>query len=507
MINDFSTKHLYIACDLGAESGRVMLGIVEAGKITLEEIHRFPNNPVAISGTLRWNVLSIFQELKTGLTLTAAHIKKGDLPPAESVSVDSWGVDYVMQRGSEPLMGLPYHYRDTRTETTFASAQNAVAAETIFSETGIQFIAFNTLYQLLAQKRQDPQLLADADRILLIADYFNFLFSGVANAEVSLASTTQLFNPRTKSWSSKLLKGFDIPEELLPPVCNSGTILGALLPEIATETGFKNLKVIATCSHDTGAAVAAVPAEPDCDAGRNWAYLSSGTWSLLGIELQEPLISEKARAANFTNEVGYGGTVRFHKNIVGLWIVQECRREWYAAGYSWSYEELTQHAGVAEPLKSLILPDDPRFAQPGQMQYKIKTFCRETGQDVPNTPAQVVRCVLESLAMSYRQNLEIVQNLTGIRVDVLHIVGGGSKNALLNQFSANATKTTVLAGPVEATAIGNLLLQSVALKHLPSLSSLRETVRNSFFIERFEPGDSVAWESAYERYLKLEKPQ
>ena len=507
------STHSYIACDLGAESGRVILGVLHGGILTLEEVYRFPTGPLPLGESLRWDVPQIFEELKTGLSRITPHHKA----QAASLSVDSWGVDYVLTNtaGATPALSphslsphlLPYHYRDTRTDAAFLAAGETVPAAVIFAETGIQFMPINTLYQLLAHRQQEPQQLAEADQLLLIADYFNALFSGVSVAERSLASTTQLYNPKTRAWSEALLTQFDLPVPLLPPLVDSGTVLGALTPQIAAQTGLHGVQVLATCSHDTAAAVAAVPVTEQSAGSGDWAFLSSGTWSLLGVELPEPLINAGVHAANFTNEIGYGGTVRFLKNIAGLWIVQECRRTWLAKGWNYSYDDLTRMAEAAPPLGSLLLPGDARFLTPGGMPAKVREFCRETGQAVPKTPGQIVRCALESLALSYRRTLEQLETLTGRTLSRLHIVGGGSHNALLNQLAANATGRTVLAGPAEATAIGNLLLQAVTLGHLGSLADLRRTVRASFPVQTFEPADSKAWQDAYVRFQQIEQPQ
>ena len=477
----------YIACDLGAESGRVMLGTLDAGKLTLEEIHRFPNGPVVINGTWRWDVLRMFEELKTGLRKVAERGLK-----IESLSTDSWGVDYVWLKDREPLLTAPYHYRDARTDGGFERAFAAVPAEEIFGETGIQFMTLNTLYQLHGEAGNRPWLLKSADQFLNIGDYFNYLFSGVAKAEQSLASTTQLYNPKKKKWSRPLLKKLGLPKKLFPAITPSGTVLGPVRPEF----GLTGAQVVASCSHDTGAAVAAVPA-----AGKGWAYLSSGTWSLLGVETKKPLITDQSRQLNFTNEVGYGHSIRFLKNIIGLWILQECRRQWGKHDYN----ELRHLAAQAAPLRSLINPNDERFGKPGNMPEKISAFCRETGQPVPTTPGEFTRCILESLALLYRRTLAQLEAITGQPVTTLHIVGGGSQNTLLNQFSANATGRTVIAGPAEATATGNILIQALALGQLPDLAELRQVVRNSFAVHTYQPQDAAVWAQAYERFDKFAK--
>ncbi|MCX7886471.1 MAG: rhamnulokinase [Verrucomicrobiae bacterium] len=487
------STHHYIACDLGAESGRVMLGTLADGKLTLEEIHRFPNHGIQIAGTLRWDVLRIYDELKTGLRKVA---QRGIQPV--SLSTDSWGVDYVWLRGNEPMLTLPYHYRDPRTDDGYKRAFAVVKREEIFAETGIQFMTLNTLYQLHADAKFRPWILKTADGFLTIGDYFNYLFSGKRVIEQSFASTTQLYNPRTRTWSSKLLRKLGLPAKLFPQIVKSGTVLGALLPAVAKETGLKGVKVIATCSHDTAAAVAAVPAE-----GAGWAYLSSGTWSLLGIETKEPIINEKSLRYNWTNEVGYGHSIRFLKNIVGLWIVQECRRAWAKEGTDYSYDDITRIAAEASPLKCLINPNAARFLKPEQMPAKVVAYCRETSQPEPATHGEIVRCALESLALVYRKTLEDLAAITGQPVTRLHIVGGGTRNMLLNQFAANATGIPVFAGPVEATAIGNILIQAIALKHLKSLEELRAVVRNSFQIQTYQPQERDVWQAAYERFQKL----
>jgi len=479
----------YIACDLGAESGRVMLGTLADGKLTLAEVHRFSNGPVNVAGTMRWDVLRIYDELKAGIRKVAARGLK-----VESLSSDSWGVDYVWLKDNEPLLTVPYHYRDARTDGGFERAFAVVPKEEIFAETGIQFMTLNTLYQLHADAQRRPWVFKGADRFLCIGDYFNHLFSGVAKAEVSLASTTQLYNPKKKKWSKPLLKKLGLPAKRFPEIVPSGTVLGAALPEL----GLGDAKVIATCSHDTGAAVAAVPGE-----GQGWAYLSSGTWSLLGIEAKKPIITDASREANFTNEVGYGHSIRFLKNIVGLWILQECRREWAAAGNDYDYATLAKLAGAATPLQGLINPNADRFLKPGDMPAKIAVYCRETGQPVPSSHGQTVRCILESLALLYAQTIADMNRITGQQIKRLHIVGGGSKNELLNQFAANATGLPVIAGPVEGTAIGNILIQAIALGQLADLAALRQVVRDSFPVTPYAPQNDAAWPAAAQRFAKL----
>ncbi len=490
-----SSRHL--AIDLGAESGRLMLGTLADGRVTLEELHRFPNTPLRAGDSLHWDIPALFAEVKAGLRKGAA---LGI--PFSSISTDSWGLDYVLFDADEKIISPTFHYRDPRTARGVGRVHGLISPDEIFAETGLQFMPINTLYQLAAET---PERLHAAKQILPVADAFNFLLCGVARAEESLASTTQLYNPRTRDWSARLLntavgqapppvsspasapacrpagEGAS-PTKLFPPIVPSGTVLGPLRPELVHELGLPTLPVIAGCSHDTGAAVAAVPAR-----GEHWAYLSSGTWSLLGAELSAPLLTEECRACNFTNEIGYGGSVRLLKNIAGLWIVQECRRAWARAGQDYDYATLMQLAAAAPPCATRIAPDDARFLAPGNMPETIAAFCRETGQPAPATPGATIRCVLESLALCYAREFANLEIITGRKFTRLHIVGGGSRNELLNQFTANALGVFVLAGPVEATALGNVLVQALALGSIPTLAAARELVANSFPLTRYEP--------------------
>jgi rhamnulokinase len=483
----------YVACDLGAESGRVMLARLEDRRLSLEEIHRFPSAMVRVLGSLRWDVLRIYDELKAGLR----KIAKREIP-VRGLSVDSWGVDYVLINAVHPMISPPFHYRDERTGPMYDKVRQQVGAKLIFEETGIQFMPINTIYHLSSDVEKSPALLQAADCFLTIGDYFNYLFSGVPCVDQSNASTTQLYNPRTRSWSERLIEACGMPRQIFPKLVPPGSVLGPLLPEVSAETGLKDVQVVATCSHDTGEAVAAVPAQGD-----DWAYLSSGTWSLIGVELTGPLISEKIRLHNFTNEAGYVGTTRFLKNIVGLWILQESRRTWASHGLELDYSRLNEEAEKAEPFRSIIEPNAARFAKPGDMPDKISAYCRETGQPEPETPGQFSRCILESLSLSYRKALDEIQELTGRSIARLHIVGGGSQSALLNRFAANATQREVIAGPVEATAAGNVLIQAVALGQIESHKALRQIVRDSFPLQTFKPVDSEGWQQAYNRYTQL----
>jgi rhamnulokinase len=477
-----------------------MLGSLTDRCLALEELHRFPNTPIEANGSLHWNMMALFNELKAGLKKAA-----GRRVPLSSISTDSWGVDYLLLDSEGHFMPPAFHYRDPRTARGVVQVQARVDWPTVFAETGIQFMPLNTLYQLAAEPRDR---LARAGQMLMVADAFNFFLSGVACIEESNASTSQLYNPRARGWSARLLAALELPPSLLPKVVPSGTRLGPLLPALAQESGLSPIEVVASCSHDTGAAVAAVPADPSpggtaVGGAPEWAYLSSGTWSLMGVELPAPLMDEKCRELNFTNEIGYGGSIRLLKNISGLWLLQECRRAWAAAGEELDYPTLTRLASTAPAFVSLVDPSDARFLAPGKMPEKIAACCRETGQPPPAQPGAFVRCALESLALLYRRTLRQIEGLLGRKITRLHIVGGGSKNDLLNQFTADALQIPVFTGPAEATATGNVLIQAMALGHLESLAAAREVVRRSFTVKCVPPGRAKEWEVAAERFEAL----
>ncbi|MDR1818048.1 MAG: rhamnulokinase, partial [Puniceicoccales bacterium] len=461
----------------------------------LEEFHRFPTGGAFdADGSYRWNINRILSEIFAGLRKVAA-----DGRPVRGVSADSWGVDYVWLGAAGNPLGKPRHYRDARNDAAFKRLLAKIPRETIFAESGIQFLALNTLTQFEAELHERT-LPAGAARFLFIADYVNAQLGGRPVVEESLASTSQLYNPRTRSWSLPLARALGLPENVLPEIVPSATVTGTLSRFGRVVTGLPaGTPVIATCSHDTGAAVFAVPA----DSGSDWAYLSSGTWSLLGAELPAPVVTAGALEANFTNEIGFAHSVRFLKNIVGMWIVQECRRAWSAAGNDISYADLDRLAAAAEPRRSFINPADPRFAAPGKMPQKIADYCRETAQPEPRTAGEFARAVFESLALFYTKTLATLDALTGRRTRRLHVVGGGSRNALLNQATADAAGIEVIAGPVEATAAGNILLQALALGDLPDHAAARAVVRASFPVQTFTPADGAAWREARERFAKL----
>lgn len=488
------STHYYLAIDLGAESGRVMLGVLTDGRLALRELHRFSNGAVRLGGTLRWDVLRIWEEIKAGL-----HIAGREGVPVSSLSVDSWALDYVLMREEEPMLRAPFCYRDARTAEPYERLRKDSGEAEIYEQTGIQFMPINTLYHLAAEAREAGALHEMAERFLMIGDWFHFLLTGRPVQEESNASTTQLWDPRARCWSARMMNLAGVPARIFPEVVPPCTKIGALQQAVESETGLRRVEVVAGCVHDTGAAVAAVPAEE----GDAWAYLSSGTWSLMGVELPEPLISEKGKRANFTNETGVGGTSRFLRNASGLWILQECKRVWAKEGHDYSYEQLTAEAAAAQPFRSLVDPDDARFLRPTNMPAAVRSFCEETGQPLPETPGEFARCVFESLALLYARTLNLVEDVTGRRITKLHIVGGGSKNDLLNQMTANATGRDVFAGPVEATAIGNVLLQALTLGHVTSHAELRKIVRASFPVSVFHPEKDQPWAAAVNRFGEL----
>ncbi|QDU81089.1 Rhamnulokinase [Polystyrenella longa] len=487
----------FLGVDLGAESGRVIAGQFDGKRISLNPLHRFPNGPVNLGSTLRWNVLGLWSEIQNGLRLAASECGKD----IASVGVDTWGVDYVLLTKNEEIVGQPYHYRDSRNEGVMQGAFSTVPRSEIYAQTGLQFMEFNTLYQLLAFKQAEPGLLKEAAHFLMMPDFLHFCMSGSKVVEFTNATTTQCLHATRKNWADNLLTRFGLPTEIFPQVVQPGTRLGKLRESVANSTGLSRIEVIAPATHDTGAAVAAVPTRHTGKA--NWAYISSGTWSLMGLELPEAILTEAALAQNVTNEGGVDGTYRLLKNIMGLWLIQECKRSFERKGNSLGYGSLMNLARDAKPFRSLVNPDDHRFLKPTDMVTEIRNSCKETSQPVPETEGEFIRCAMESLALKYRMVLEGLQELSGEKVEVIHIVGGGCQNTLLNQMTANACGVPVVAGPVEATALGNILLQARALGEVDSLSDIREIVQNSESLSEFEPEDQTAWNEIYSRFLEL----
>lgn len=462
----------HIAIDLGASSGRVALGTLEGGKLQVEILHRFPNGGVPVRGQLYWDILGLWREVLHGLKLASRH---GQIA---SVGVNSWAVDYGLLDGRGDLLGQIHHYRSPRLSGVMERVRAQLSDERIYDATGIQFLPFNTLYQLAAEA---PEHLARAQTMLMVPDLLHFWLCGVAVTERTNASSTQFFNPQTGTWAAELLNALELPTGMLPRIVEAGSVLGELLPEVSRETGLGGVQVIAPATHDTASAVASVPAE-----GLGWAYVSSGTWSLVGIETPQPVITPRTRAENLTNEAGVsvdgqGATTRLLKNVMGLWIIQQCNEGW-----GLEYGELYAQAQAVEG-GPLIDPDDARFSPPGaDMPVRVQTYCRETGQAIPQTPAEITRCVLDSLAHRTAQILDVLEDVSGQPISTVHIVGGGSQIGVLNQLIADASGKTVVAGPVEATLMGNLLIQAGA-----SLAEVRQIVRDSCDLRTFLPRQSA----------------
>jgi len=482
----------FLAFDLGAESGRAIVGNLSNGRLSLQEKHRFPTHNGKIAGHLHWNLIALWEELKTGLRKSAHNVR------LDGIGIDTWGVDYGLIAKTGELLGNPYMYRDARTNGILERTFARVPREEIFNATGIQFMQLNSLFQLLAMRESNSPILDIADTLLFIPDLFNYLFTGQRKAEFSIVSTSQMYDMRKRAWAIELLSRLKLPTHILPDVIPTGTLLGPIKPDVAEECGVGAIPLIAPGCHDTASAVAAVPAE-----GENWCYISSGTWSLMGVEIPAPIVNDKSLKYNYTNEGGIGGSIRFLKNIMGLWLVQECRRQWQKDGHEHSYAELARMAEDAKPFAAIINPDHQPFLAPGEMPQKIEQFCKNSRQPVPSSPGAFIRTCLESLALTYRRTLEGLQDILGRQIEVIHIVGGGSQNELLNQMTADACGRTVIAGPAEATAAGNLLVQAMALGDIKSLAELRSIVRNSFEVKKYEPQNATAWDSAYSRFREL----
>jgi len=488
------SEKVYLAVDLGAESGRVMAGCFNGERLRIDEIHRFSNTPVRVRGSLHWDILYLFSEIKRGIALAAR--MHGDR--LVSVGVDTWGVDYGLLDADGRLLGQPYHYRDSRTNGMMEEAFRRLPRPQIYAETGIQFMFFNTIFQLLSEVVRGVPTLAVRRRLLFIPDLLQFWLSGASVNERTIASTSQLYDPCAKCWSSRVLDALGIPAGILGEIVDPGTVLGPILPEVAEETGAGPIRVVTPGCHDTASGVAAVPAR-----GNRHAYLSSGTWSLMGGEAPAPVINDRSFELGFTNEIGVFDTVRLLKNISGLWLVQECRRTWAARGEDTNYDELTRLAAEAKPFAAILDPDFPEFAQPGDMPSRFREFCEVTGQVPPAGKGSTVRTALEGLALKYRLVLEQLEQLLGRSIEMLHIVGGGSRNELLNQFTANAINRPVITGPSEATSAGNILMQMAGTGAIASHDEGRDVVRRSFETRTYEPRDAQAWADVYADFLTL----
>lgn len=493
------SSKVYLAVDLGASSGRVVAGVFDGSRLRLEEVHRFENGGITANNRMYWNLLQQWQHITDGLC--AARQRYGDR--VSSVGVDTWGVDYGLLGPGDELLGDPYHYRDKRTNEVMEQALEVVSREEIFAETGLQFMQFNTLFQLFAMKRQNPRLLDIAESFLMMPDLFHWLLTGEKANEFTNASTTQFHNPAKNAWSEKLFDRFGLPTKILGNVLAPGTRLGGLTASVSAVTGLRDVDVVLPGTHDTASAVMAVPASGTPTEHPRWCYISSGTWSLMGAEIPAPVISDKCREFNFTNEGGVGGTTRLLKNIGGLWLVQECRRIWKQEGHEFGWSELVDRASASPALASLINPDAAEFVAPGNMPQAIRDYCSAWRQATPESVGAVIRCALESLALRYRMVLNWLRQLTGSAIDTIHIVGGGTQNRLLCQMAADACKCRVIAGPIEATALGNVMMQVVSSGEVSSIEQAREVIRNSFAVEEYSPQQTQRWDEAFTRFEKF----
>lgn len=495
-------QQAHIAIDLGAESGRVIVGTLDGDRLSLHETHRFRHLPVPTPAGLCWDVTGLWRQILDGLAAASVYLNEHDLE-AVSVGVDTWGVDFTLLGPSGVMLGLPRCYRDPTFDNAFARVTQTLTPREVYDATGIQLMPLNSLYQYDSRHRQDATIFKAENTLQFMPDLLHWLLSGITSVERTIASTSQMVDARTGDWNRDLLKKLGLPGGPLMSPVDPGTSIGILREEVAAATGLPtSVQVVLPPSHDTASAVAAVPAPASGD-DTSWCYLSSGTWSLLGAELDKPCITDAAAAANFTNELGVSGTVRFLKNITGLWLVQEVRRQLEQQGRSLDYAELTEQAAGAEPLRTLIPVNDPAFARPGGAIDRIKAYARQTSQPVPDSVGALVRCCLESLAMEYRKTLGTLEDVLGRKFDVLHIVGGGGKNGLLNRMTCHAIGIPVVVGPEEATAMGNLLTQAMGTGRLADLNAIRRVVRASIEPQRIEPDTTDSWAKPYERYLAL----
>ena len=482
----------FVAVDLGASGGRVLLGRFDGERFVLEELHRFDNGPVGVTGHLYWDVLQLWSEIKTGL-------RRVENVSLAGIGVDTWGVDFALLDASGALLGNPHHYRDGRTDGVMEQVFEKVEKKQLYERTGVQFMQINTLYQLYSMRLQGDPRLDCAETLLMMPDLFHYWLTGRKVNEYTIASTSQLLDARGCRWDEGLLEGLELPTHIFPDLVQPGTVIGPLSKPVADELGLSTeVPVIATGSHDTASAVAAIP-----DLDENSVFISSGTWSLMGVELAEPVLSEAAQALDVTNEGGVGGTVRLLKNVAGLWLLQESRRQWQREGRDYGWDELLELAGHAAPFRSFVDPGAETFLSPGDMPTAIRSICRRTGQPEPDGVGEIVRCCLESLALKYRSVLDGLEGLLERRLDKIYIVGGGSQNHLLNQFTADACRREVVAGPVEATALGNLLVQAVATGYINDIAAGRRVVAVSVTRQCFEPEHGEAWEKAYGRFQGL----
>ncbi len=482
-----------LAIDLGASSGRGIVGSFNGEVLSLKENHRFSNDPVILSGRMYWDILRIFHEIKQSITKT---VLDGDA--IRSIGIDTWGVDYALLDASGRMLSNPYHYRDARTEGIVSYVGRFFAPSELYAETGIQCMNFNTIFQLACDLRDDPKMVENASHMLNIPDLLNYFLTGNMANEYTILSTGALLNAHMRDYAKDMIAKAGIPQRLFGEIVQPGTSLGKLLPQVQSEVGKTDAEVLTVASHDTASAVIAVPTQE-----KEFLFISSGTWSLMGTELDAPRINAETEKYNFTNEGGVNNTIRFLKNIMGLWLIQESRRQWRREGKEYSFAELEALAKAAKPFRCFIDPDHPSFVAPGDLPLRVREFCQKTGQYVPETVGEVMRCIYESLALKYRYTAQTIKKLTGISPCVIHVVGGGTKDGFLSQMTADACGIPVCAGPEEATAIGNLLAQLMAAGEAKSLADARAIVAASFTPKHYEPQNTAAWDAAYQTFCTL----
>lgn len=483
-----------LAIDLGASSGRGIVGTFDGERISLAENHRFSNDPVMTAGQFTWDILRIFFEIKNSIRQCALSEDKN----ISSIGIDTWGVDFGLLDKGGKLLGNPVHYRDARNAGMPEYSYGIVPRDELYAHTGIQVIDFNTLFQLLSLKKNSPEYLDVAQDMLFVPDLLNYFLTGKKQTEYTIASTGQLVNAFSRDWDYELIERYGLPRGLFRDIVKPGTPCGKLLPEIKDDIGDIDPTVISVAAHDTGSAVLSVPAKSD-----KFIFVSSGTWSIMGTETKEPVISEKSSAYNFTNEGGFGGTVRFSKNITGLWLEQESRRQWAREGKKYSYDELSDMAAQVKPLKYIIDPDDPVFSAPGNMPKRVADYCRTTGQGTPSSMGEIVRCIFDSIALRYRWTVEKIDEMCGEKLPAINIVGGGTKEKMLSQFASNACKRPVYTGPVEATALGNIAAQAIALGEIKDMHEARAVIAASTDMGEFYPAEPEIWDEAFERFKKI----
>jgi rhamnulokinase len=483
-----------LAFDYGASSGRAIVGEYDGNLLKLGEVHRFANEPVMTNGSLNWDILRLYHELKQGV---GKGMKSG-FKEFASIGIDTWGVDFGLLDSAGRLLGNPVHYRDTITEGILEEAFKIIPQKELYELTGIQFLEFNTLFQLLSMKHKRLANLDRAETLLFIPDLLRYFLTGEKSTEYTIASTSQMLDARRGGWASGLLEKFGLPVNILSGIVDAGTMAGRLSEAVSTEFGTARIPVVAVAEHDTASAVISVPA---LEGG--YAYLSSGTWSLLGVETPSPVVNDSTFRLNYTNEGGLGRNTRLLKNIMGLWLYQECKKEWDRAGGNDSFDSLEAGAAAVAPFTAMIDPDDISFLRPGYMTEKVRDYCIRSGQRPPETKPEIVRCILESLALKYRRTIEGLEEILGYKLTMLHIVGGGCKNTILSQFTANAIGRPVAAGPIEATAAGNIISQLLALGEVGNLLEGRELVRRSFPVIEYLPADTALWDEAYYKFIKL----